>query len=119
MQNKTKLFTVIGGLLTLTLFITQVSAESQTLSESKLNLQNTRITNAQESYQAGKITDRQMEILEAREELKGMGRNRGGRQGNMKELLNEKGLNVTCEEMQEIRVLMSELGLRGNGRGRF
>ncbi len=117
MQNATKFLTVIGILLTLTVFITQVSAESETnKQEDCANVSNTRITNAQEAYQKGELTQRQMEILQAREEFKGMGQNRGGEKGRMIELLNEQGLNVTHEEMQEIKEAMQELGIRGNGR---
>ncbi len=116
MQNATKFLTVIGILLTLTVFITQVSAETEK-QENHANLRNTRITNAQEAYQKGELTQRQMEILQAREEFKGVGQNRRGEKGRMIELLNEKGLNVTHEEMQEIREAMQELGMRGNGRG--
>ena len=83
----------------------------------------------------GKLTERQEEILNAMAELRpvggrgmfGAGRDlseeerealreqvRAEREGSMLDALNEKGLNVTQEELEELRELRKELGLMGN-----
>ena len=95
-----------------------------------------------QAMEEGRITQRQLEILNAMEGLRleggrgmfGAGRDltpeeieelrediRAEREQSMSEALNELGFNVTHEELQELRDLRIELGLMGNqhrrGRG--
>jgi hypothetical protein len=88
-----------------------------------------------QASEEGNITERQLEILNAMEDLRpeggrgmfGAGRDltpeereilrestREEREQSMLEALNELGLNVTQEELQELRDLRMELGLMGN-----
>ncbi len=83
--------------------------------EHRSQMHQERSEKIQQAFQEGKLTERQLEILNAKEESRGMGRVKGA----MLDQLNEQGLDVTHEEMQEIRDLMVELGVGGkmNGRG--
>jgi hypothetical protein len=88
-----------------------------------------------QAMEEGNITPRQLEILNAMEELKpeggrgmfGAGRDltpeereilresiREEKEQSMLEVLNELGLDVTHEELQELRELRMDLGLMGN-----
>lgn len=88
-----------------------------------------------QAMEEGSITQRDLEILNAMEDLRpeerkgmfGAGRNlsteekealreevRGKREQSMLEALNELGLNLTLEELQELREKRMELGLIGN-----
>ncbi len=84
--------------------------------EHRVEMRNQKTERIQDAFEDGKFTERQMEILEAKEEYRGFGKSR--QQGEMLELLNEKGLDVTHEEMQEISDLMQELGIGGKMQGR-
>lgn len=123
MKKETQFFLGVAALLTLTVFVSQISAQEETsqnlVERNHSTQQNERLMKAEEAYGEGLLTERQIEILRVRDEFRGMGQGRGGERGKMIELLNEKGLDVTHEEMQEINTLMSELGIRGNmGKGR-
>lgn len=84
--------------------------------EHQLEMRTQRTERIEEAFEDGKFTERQMQILEAKEEYRGFGR--GRQQGEMLEILNEKGLDVTHEEMQEISELMRELGIGGKMQGK-
>jgi 1,2-phenylacetyl-CoA epoxidase catalytic subunit len=94
-----------------------------------------------QAIEDGKLTEKQVEILDALEDLRPMGKGMFGvskgysyeqreemrnqmreeRENSMLETLNEQGLNVTHEEMQELKELRIELGIGGghmHGRGR-
>ncbi len=84
--------------------------------EHRAEMHNQRTVRVQEAFEEGKLSERQMQILQAREEHRGFGQSR--QQGEMLEILNEQGLEVTHEEMQELSGLMQELGIGGKMQGR-
>jgi mevalonate kinase len=84
--------------------------------EHRVEMHNQRTERIQEAFEEGKLTEKQMQILEAKEEYRGGAQNR--QKGAMLEMLNEKGLDVTHEEMQELSSLMRELGIGGKMQGR-
>jgi hypothetical protein len=71
---------------------------------------------------SGDITERQYEIADTMQEIRDENFDsstprKGSFQGDMLDLLNEKGLDVTEEELQELRDVMRELDLVGGPRG--
>lgn len=78
-----------------------------------------------EAVEEGKLTEDQEAILNAMEEIReekfdSSQPRQGGFKGEMVELLNEKGLDVTEEELQELREVTQELGIvgeKGAGKG--
>ncbi len=68
-----------------------------------------------QAMEDGKISERQAEILNAMEDLRP---EKGGPNGGMMELLKESVLDVTDEEIDELRDLCKELDIRFFGRGR-
>ena len=84
-----------------------------------------------QAMEEGQLTDRQLDILNAMEDIRpeggrgmfGAGKDltveerealRSEREGTMLESLNESGLDVTHEELEELKELRLELGLMGN-----
>lgn len=77
----------------------------------------------QEAYENGELTQRQYTIIDTMNEVREQNfeeRTPGEKpeKGEMLETLNDAGLNVTEEEMQELRETMRDLELMGNGANR-
>jgi hypothetical protein len=81
-----------------------------------------REEDTQTALDSGDITERQYQIAEAMQEIReenfdSSTPRKGEFQGDMLDLLNEKGLDVTEDELQELRDVMRDLDLVGGPRG--
>lgn len=100
---------------------------SSALSETRLQMHTERTAEVNElvdqALKDGKLTQRQVEIISTMHEIReekfdsDEPRRGGMRHEEMLSDLNEKGLNVTEEELTTLREEMRELGIGGKGNG--
>lgn len=92
------------------------SAEMESVREEvRVEMHTEREIVIDQALEDGDLTDRQYEILSAKEEFRGEPGEMRGQQnkGSMFESLNESGLDVTHEEMQELHEALQDLGFTG------
>ena len=109
MKKEIKILLIAVVFLTIGIFIAEQFEEEVEERPEYCPIREERPNKIQQAYEEGKLTERQRDILLVREEFRGINR----ATGIQIEILNERGFDVTDEEMRELRILTTELQIAG------